>query len=172
MKVLSLIMLFVIFIPAHTLSMGLVPVPMDEPQETVKTTATPSSGKSFKTSFFSLTRGHAITPSLLTFGDGDRFDISTPGEDFLKASGTFTKDNLLFNAHFEATLVKQEKNYQYTFTLKGVSLLDNYIAGVLVLIEFIKETDQTQEVRFLFLGTPPEVDGAPEEEKKPGLFPF
>ena len=60
MKVLSLIMLFIIFIPAHTLSMGLVPVPMDEPQETVKTTAVPSSGKQFETSFISLARGHAI----------------------------------------------------------------------------------------------------------------
>ena len=171
MKVLSLIMLFIIFIPAHTLSMGLVPVPMDEPGETVKTTAAPSSGKPFKTSFFSLARGHAIAPSLLTFGDGDQFDISTPGEDFLKPTGTFTKDNLLFNAYFEATLLKQEKHYQYTFTLKGISFLDNYIAGMLVLSESIQETDQTQEVRFLFLGTPPEADGAPEEEGK-GLFPF
>ena len=170
MKVLSLIVLLIIFIPANTLSMGLAPVPRDEPGETVKTTATPSSGKPFQTSFFSLTRGHAIAPSFLTFGDGEQFEISTPGEDFLKATGTFTKDNLLFNARFEATLLKQEKHYQYTFTLKGISLLDNYIAGVLVLSEFIQETDQTQEVRFLFLGTP-ETDEAPEEEKK-GLFPF
>lgn len=171
MKVLSLIMLFIIFIPAHTLSMGLVPVPMDEPQETVKTTAVPSSGKRFETSFISLARGHAIAPSLLTFGDGEQFEITTPGEDFLKPTGTFTKDNLLFNAHFEATLVKQKKHYQYTFTLKGISLLDNYIAGVLVLSESIRETDQTQEVKFLFLGTPPGADGGPEEEKR-GLFPF
>ena len=170
MKVLSLIMLFIIFIPAHTLSMGLVPVPMDEPQETVKTTAVPSSGKRFETSFISLARGHAIAPSFLTFGDGEQFEITTPGEDFLKPTGTFTKDNLLFNAHFEATLVKQEKHYQYTFTLKGISLLDNYIAGVLVLSESIRETDQIQEVRFLFLGTP-EADAASEEEGK-GLFPF
>jgi hypothetical protein len=165
-------MLFIIFIPAHTLSMGLVPVPQDEPQETVKTTATPSSGKQFETSFMSLARGHAIAPSLLTFGDGEQFEITTPGEDFLKPTGTFTQDNLLFSAHFEATLLKQEKHYQYTFTLKGISLLDNYIAGILVLTEFIQETDQTQEVRFLFLGTPPEADGASQEEKRPGLLPF
>ena len=170
MKVLSLIMLLIIFIPANTLSMGLAPVPRDEPRETVKTTATPSSGKQFKTSFFSLTRRHAIAPSFLTFGDGEQFEIKTPGEDFLKATGTFTKDNLLFNARFEATLLKQEKHYQYTFTLQGISLLDNYIAGVLVLSEFIQETDQTQEVRFLFLGTP-ETDEPPEEDRK-GLFPF
>ena len=170
MKVLSLIVLLIIFIPANTLSMGLVPVPRDEPGAPVKTTATPSSGKPFQTSFFSLTRGHAIAPSLLTFGDGEQFEISTPGEDFLKTTGAFTKDNLLFNARFEATRLKQEKHYQYTFTLQGISLLDNYIAGVLVLSEFIQETDQTQEVRFLFLGTP-ETDEPPEEDRK-GLFPF
>jgi hypothetical protein len=170
MKVLSLIALLIIFVPAHTLSMGLAPVPRDEQKETVKTTAPSSSGKPFQTSFFSLTRGHAIAPSLLTFGDGEQFKIATPGEDFLKASGTFSKNNLFFDAHFEATLLKLEKHYQYTFALNGISLLDNYIAGVLVLSEFIEETDQTQEVRFLFIGTP-ETDEPPEEEGK-NLFPF
>jgi len=170
MKVLSLIVLLIIFIPANTLSMGLAPVPRDEPGETVNTTATPSSGKPFQTSFFSLTRGHAIAPSSLTFGDGEQFGISTPGEDFLKATGTFTKDNLFFNARFEATLLKQEKHYQYTFTVKGISLLDNYIAGVVVLNESIEETAQKQEVSFLFLGMPEEAI-VPEKNKR-SLFPF
>ena len=170
MKVLSLIMLLIIFIPANTLSMGLAPVPRDEPRETVKTTAIPSSGKQFKTSFFSLTRGHAIAPSFLTFGDGEQFEITTPGEDFLQPKGTFTKNNLLFNAHFEATLLKQKKHYQYTFSIKGISLLDNYIAGVLVLNESIEETDQKQEVSFLFLGMPE--DAIVPEKNKRNLFPF
>jgi hypothetical protein len=96
--------------------------------------------------------------------------MQTPGEDFLKTEGSYTKENLQFNALFEATLLKQKKHYRYTFTLKGISLFENYIAGVLVLNESIRETGQSQEVRFLFLGTP-EADAAPEEKEK-GLFPF
>ena len=129
MKALSFMILFIIFIPVNTLSLGVVPVQQEESKGTVKTTTTPSSAKPFKTSFISLTRGHAIAPSFLTFGDEKQFEIQTPGEDFLQAKGTYTKNTMLFNAHFEATLLKQKKHYQYTFTIKGISLFDNYIAG-------------------------------------------
>jgi len=170
MKVFSLIMLLIIFIPANTLSMGLAPVPRDEPRETVKTTATPSSGKQFKTNFFSLTRGHAIAPSFLTFRDGEQFEITTPGEDFLQTRGSHSKNGMLFEANFEATLLKRKKHYRYTFNIKGISLLDNYIAGVLVLNESIEETDQKQAVSFLFLGMPE--DAVADEKNKRSLFPF
>ena len=91
-------------------------------------------------------------------------------KDFQKGEGSYTRENLLFNACFEATILKQKKHYLYTFAFKGISLFQNYIAGVLVLNEAIRETGQSQEVRFLFLGSP-EMDVAPEEKGK-GLFPF
>ena len=170
MKTLLLIIAIIIFIPATTLSLGIVPVPQEEePRETVKPTIS-SSTKPFQTSFISLKRGHAIAPSFLTFGDEGQFEIQTPGEDFLKTEGSYTKDGLLFNASFEAILLKQKKNYLYTFTLKGISLFENYIAGVLALNEAIQETGQSQEIRFLFLGTP-QTDEEPEEKGK-GLLPF
>ena len=169
MKTLPLIIAFIIFMPATTISMGIVPVPQEESRETIKPTIS-SSAKPFKTSFISFKRGHSIAPSFLTFGDEGQLEMQTPGEEFLKSKGSYTKNNLLFNARFEATLVKQKKHYLYTFTFKGISLFENYIAGVLHLNESIRETGQIQEVTFLFLGTP-ETDAAPEEDRK-GLFPF
>lgn len=169
MKAFPLIIAIIIFIPTTTLSLGIVPVPQEESKEAIKPTIS-SSAKPFKTSFISLKRGHSIAPSFLTFGDEGQFEMQTPGEDFLKTKGNYTKNNLLFNARFEATLLKQKKHFMYTFTLKGISLFQNYIGGVLVLNESIRETGQSQEVRFLFLGTP-ERDVAPEEKGK-GLFPF
>ena len=169
MKALLPIIAFIIFIPATTLSMGIVPVPQEESREAIKPTI-PSSTNPFKTSFMSLKRGHTIAPSFLIFGDEGQFEMQTPGEDFQKAKGSYTKNNLLFDARFEAALLKQKKNYLYTFTFKGISLFENYIAGMVVLNESIRETGQAQEVRFLFLGTP-EVDAASQDERK-GLFPF
>jgi hypothetical protein len=169
MKALLLIIVITIFMPATTLSMGIVPLPQKESRETIKPTI-PSSTKPFKTSFISLARGHAIAPSFFIFGDEGQFEIQTPGEDFLKTKGSYTKNNLQFNARFEAALLKQKKNYLYTFSLKGISLFENYIAGILILNESIRETGQTQEVRFLFIGTP-QTDAEPEEKGK-GLFPF
>ena len=169
MKALPFLIAIIIFIPATTLSLGIVPVPQEESRETIKPTIS-SSAKPFKTSFLSLKREHSIAPSFLTFGDEGQFEMQIPGEDFQKGKGSYTKENLLFNACFEATLVKQKKHYRYTFILKGISLFQNYIAGVLVLNESIRETGQSQEVRFLFLGTP-QTDAALEEKGK-GLFPF
>ena len=169
MKALPFIIALIIFMPATTLSLGIVPAPQEESGETAEP-AISSSTKPFKTNFVSFNRGHSIAPSFLTFGDEGQLEMQTPGEEFLKAKGSYTKNNLLFNAHFEATLVKQKKQHLYTFTFKGISLFENYIAGVLVLNESIRETGQIQEVTFLFLGTP-ETDAAPEEERK-GLFPF
>jgi hypothetical protein len=169
MKVLPLMIAIIVFIPTTTLPLGIVPVPQKESKETIKPTIS-SSAKPFKTSFISLKRGHSLAPSFLTFGDEGEFEMQTPGEDFLKTKGSYTKNNLLFNARFEATLLKQRKHYLYTFTLKGISLFQNYIGGVLVLNESIRETDQSQEVRFLFFGTP-ETGAAPEEKGKE-LFPF
>jgi hypothetical protein len=169
MKALPFIIALIVFMPTTTLSLGIIPASQEESGETVES-AISSSTKPFKTNFISFKRGHSIAPSFLTFGDEGQLEMQTPGEEFLKGKGSYTKNNLLFNAHFEATLVKQKKQYLYTFIFKGISLFENYIAGVLVLNESIRETGQTQEVTFLFLGTP-ETDAASEEERK-GFFPF
>ena len=124
MKVLHLIIAIIIFMPTATLSLGIVPVPQEKSKETIKPTI-PASAKPFKTSFISLKRGHSIAPSFLTFGDEGQFEMQTPGEDFLKTKGSYTKNNLLFNARFEATLLKQKKHFLYTFTLKGIFLFQN-----------------------------------------------
>lgn len=96
--------------------------------------------------------------------------MDIPGERFLKTKGDYTKNNLQFKAVFQGTLIKQKKHYGYDFNISGISLLDSYIAGMLVLNESIKETRQEQEVRFLFIGIP-EGNG-PSDNGKRSLFPF
>ena len=167
MKILSLVLPLIIFIQTSTLTLGLSAV---AGQNDSNKTAASKASKTFNTHFISLKRGHTITSSCFTFGDGEHFEIKTPGEDFLQTKGSHTKNGMLFEAYFEATILKQKKHYRYTFSIKGISLLDNYIAGVVVLSESIEETDQTQDVSFLFLGT--SEDAIVPEKNKKSLFPF
>jgi hypothetical protein len=166
MKILSLVLPLIIFIQTSSITLGLSAATQNNSNET----AASSAWKRFNTHFISLKRGHTIASSSFTFGDGERFEIKTPGEDFLQTKGSHTKNGMFFEAYFEATILKQKKHYRYTFSIKGISLLDNYIAGVVVLNESIKETDQKQEVSFLFLGMPEDAI-VPEKDKK-SLFPF
>jgi hypothetical protein len=166
MKILSLVLPLIIFIQTSTITLGLSPATQNDSNDT----AASSASKTFNTHFISLKRGHTITSSCFTFGDGEHFEINTPGEDFLQTKGSHTKNGMLFEAYFEATILKQKKHYRYTFSIKGISLLDNYIAGVVVLNESIEETDQKQEVSFLFLGMPE--DAIVAEKNKRSLFPF
>jgi len=166
MKILSLVLPLIICIQTSTITLGLSAGTRNNSNET----AASSGSKTFNTHFISLKRGHSIASSSFTFGDGEHFEIKTPGEDFLHAKGSHTKNGMLFEAHFEATVLKKEKHYRYTFSIKGISLLDHYIAGVVVLNESIEETDQKQEVSFLFLGMPEDVI-APEKNKR-NIFPF
>ena len=166
MKILSLVLPLIIFIQASTITLELSPATRNDANEKAASKAS----KTFNTQFISLKRGHTIGSSCFTFGDGEQFEIKTPGEDFLQTRGSHTKNGMLFEANFEATLIKQKKHYRYTFIIKGISLLDNYIAGVLVLNESIEETEQKQEVSFLFLGMPEEAM-VPEKNKR-SLFPF
>ena len=166
MKILSLALPLIICIQTSAITLGLSAAAQNNANET----APSSASKRFTTHFFSLKRGHSIASSCFTFGDGEHFEIKIPGEDFSQTKGSLTKKGLLFEAYFEAMILKQKKHYRYTFSIKGISLLDNYIAGVVVLNESIKETDQKQEVSFLFLGMP-EDTLVPEKEKK-SLFPF
>lgn len=166
MKILSLVLPLIICIQTSAITLGLSAATQNNANQTAPSAAS----KRFNTHFISLKRGHTIASSCFTFGDGEHFEIKTPGEDFLQTKGFHTKKGMLFEAYFEATILKQKKHYRYTFSIKGISLLDNYIAGVVVLNESIKETDQTQEVSFLFLGVPEDTI-VPEKDKK-GLFPF
>jgi hypothetical protein len=166
MKILSLTLPLIIFIQTSTITLELSHATQNDSTERAASQAS----KKFNTHFISLKQGHTIASSCFTFGDGEQFEIKTPGEDFLQTRGSHTKNGLLFEANFEATLLKQKKHYRYTFSITGISLLDNYIAGVLVLNESIEETDQKQEVSFLFLGRPEEA--ILPEKKKRSLFPF
>ena len=166
MKILILTIPLFIFIQTGASTLGVSPPILNEASQSADSPAP----KRFTTHFISLKRGHAITASCLTFGEGEQFEIKTPGEDFLQTRGSHTKKGMLFEANFEAMLLKQKKHYRYTFSIKGISLLDNYIAGLLVLNESIEETDQKQEVSFLFLGTPE--NGEAAEKNKRSLFPF
>lgn len=96
--------------------------------------------------------------------------MDIPGETFSQAKGDYTKKNLQFKAIFQGTIIRQEKHYRYEFNISGISLLDRYIAGMMVLNESIKETRQQQEVTFLFIGEPEE-DHSSDDQKR-NLFPF
>lgn len=165
MKLLSLALPLIIFVQAGTGIAGLSQAAGNDSGEADR----PSHPQRFNTRFISLKQGHAITPSYFTFGDGEQFGIEIPGEDFIQTRGSHTQRGMLFQAYFDATLIKKKKHYRYTFSIKGVSLLGSYIAGLLVLSESIEETDQKQEVSFLFLGQPG--DAAPESNRD-RLFPF
>lgn len=124
--------------------------------------------RTFSTSFVSLSPGHTIAASLFVFSDGSAFEIQIPGVEYREPSGTYTRNGLMFAADFSATVLKQKKHYRYTFSAKGISLFENYIAGIMVLEELINETGQCQTVRFVFWGTS---EAAGSEENK-SLFPF
>ena len=146
--------------------MGLSPSSQDGQNKPVSK----SSSKKYIVHFLSLKRGHKITSSYFTLEDQNKLEIKIPGEEFLKTKGDYTKNGIQFKASFEGTIIKHEKHYHYTFSISGLSLLDNYLAGTMVLNESIQETQQNQEITFLFLGTP-EKNKTLDNKKKP-LFPF
>jgi len=162
MKPLShLLFLFILI-----LSLGLSTLPRDESKES----DTPSSSKSYKVYFFSLKRGHKIASSYFTLEDRNRLEIKIPGEKFLKTQGNYTKNSLQFKASWEGNTIKQRKHYCYTFNITGISLLNTYIAGIVILNESIEETHQDQQVTFLFIGMPEENNTSDDRERR--LFPF
>jgi len=155
-----------LFLQAHTISLSAVAEPGDSRGTTVNGVAS----KKFKANFVSLSSGHAIASSLFIFTGQDTFEIKTPGEDYRETSGGYTRNNILFDASFKASILKQKKHYLYTFSAKGIFLLESYIAGVVVLEESIKETKQNQKVTFIFTGTS---DGnSSSGEEKESFFPF
>ncbi len=157
-------LIFIVF--ASTVCLGLSALPQDEGSKSIKT----SSSKKYKVHFFGLKRGHNISSSYFTFKDQEKFEMEIPDETFLKTKGDYTKNNLQFKANFKGTIIKQNKHYCYTFNITGISLLDSYIAGMLILNESIKETHQDQKVTFLFIGMPEkDIDS---DNKKRSLFPF
>jgi hypothetical protein len=122
----------------------------------------------FTTNFVSLSPGHAISPSLFVFSDGNAFEVQIPGVACRESSGTYTRDGLVFAADFSATVIKQNKLFRYEFSAKGILLFDRYIAGTMALDELINETGQEQSVTFVFWGA---TETAGSEEKKTH-FPF
>ena len=166
MKFLSF--LLPLFILAHT---GTVSLELSSsPQDGHTTPVSKVSSKKYKVHFLSLKRGHKIASSHFTLKDHNTLEIKIPGEEFLDAKGDYTKNGIQFKAHFEGTIIKKEKHYHYTFNISGLSLLDNYLAGTMVLCESIQETHQNQEITFLFLGTSEE--DATSDSRKRSIFPF
>ncbi len=155
-----------ILISATTVSLGLSALPQKEQNQP----ASPLPSESYKVHFLSIKRGHKIAPSLFRFEDNKEFKISMPGEEFLESKGNYTKTNVQFEAHWEGTLIKQNKHHSYTLTITGISLFKSYIAGVVVLNESIKETHQDRKITFLFIGMPEENDSSQNNQKQ--WFPF
>lgn len=166
MKPFSYLLSLFILIHTSTISLGLSTLPQDEPKQPITT----SSSKSYKVHFFSLKRGHKIASSHFTLEDRNKFEIKIPGEKFLKTKGNYTQNSLQFKASWEGNIIKKRKHYCYTFTITGISLLNTYIAGIVVLNESIKETHQDQQVTFLFIGMPEENNTS--DDRKRSLFPF
>jgi hypothetical protein len=117
-----------------------------------QSTKTPSS-KRYEVQFFSLKRGHKICSSYFDLNDQEVFEVTIPSENFFKTKGNYTKKGLQFNASWEGTIIKKNKHFSYAFTINGISLLDSYIAGIMILNEHIKEANHDQEISFLFIGT-------------------
>lgn len=155
-----------LFIQAHTVSLNAAAQPGDGRGTAVNEAVS----RKFKTTFVSLSPGHAIASSFFIFTGQDTFEIETPGEDYRERSGSYRRDNLLFEAGFKATILKENKQYLYAFSAKGILLFGSYIAGMVVVEEAIKETKQNQKVTFLFTGTAHE--SSPAAEEKESLFPF
>jgi len=166
MKFFSCLIPLIIFVNITTLPLELSTISQDEQNQSIKS----SSSKKYKVHFFSLERGHKISSSYFTFKDQEKFELEIPGETFRKTKGEYTKNNLQFKAIFQGTTIKQKKHYCYEFNISGISLLDSYIAGMLVLNESIKETRQDQELTFLFIGMPEENNTS--DNGKRSLFPF
>jgi hypothetical protein len=162
----AFIVFLLLFLQVYTISLSAAA----EPGDGQGTTVNGAASKKFKTTFVSLSPGHAIASSFFIFTDQDRFEIKTPGEDYQQTSGGYTRNNIVFEASFKATVLKQKKHYLYVFSAKGIFLLGDYIAGMVVLQESIQETMQNQKVTFLFTGTSEEVSAAGEEKKN--IFPF
>ena len=166
MKFFSFLIPLIISVNINTVPLELSTISQDEPNQSIKTSAS----KKYKVHFFSLKRGHKISSSYFTFKDQEKFEMKIPGETFRKTKGEYTKSNLQFKATFQGTIIKQKKHYCYEFNISGISLLDSYIAGMLVLNEFIKETRQDRELTFLFIGMPEENNTS--DNGKKSLFPF
>jgi len=166
MKFLSYLLSLFIFAHAGAVSLE----PSSSSQDGHTTPVSKSSAKKYTVHFFSLKRGHTIASSYFILEDHTTLEIKIPGEEFLDAKGDYTKNGIQFKARFEGTIIRKKKHYYYTFNISGFSLLDNYIAGTVVLNESIKETHQNQEITFLFLGTSEENDTSDNEKKT--LFPF
>lgn len=155
-----------LLIKASTLSGELSSLPQDEHNQSTKT----STSKEYKVHFLSLKRGHTIASSYFTFEDQKKFEVQIPGEKFLEAKGTYTKNSVQFKANWEGITIKQNKHYYYTVNVTGFSLLDTYIAGIMTLKECIQETHQDQKVTFLFIGMPEEATPSQNNQRK--WFPF
>ena len=156
-------LLFFILIYTSTISSGLSSSSQDK-------SAAQSPLKKYKVHFLSLKRGHKIASSYFTLQEQNKLEVNIPGEELLESKGDYTKNGLQFRAHFEGTIIKQKKHYHYKFTFNGLSLLDTYIAGTMVLNESIQETLQDQEITFLFICMPEEDETA--DNNKRSLFPF
>ncbi len=166
MKLFSCLIPLIIFVNISTIPLELSTTSKDKQNQSIKTSAS----KKYKVHFFSLKRGHKISSSYFTFKDQEKFEMKIPGETFRKTKGEYTKSTLQFKATFQGTIIKQKKHYCYEFNISGISLLDSYIAGMLVLNESIQETRQDQETTFLFIGMPEENNISDNEKKS--LFPF
>ena len=166
MKLFHHLLPLIILAITSTISLELSTLPQGGDNQSI----TNSPSTSYKVHFLSLKRGHKITSSHFNLKDHEIFDITIPNEKFLKTKGNYTKKGLQFKASFEGTIIKQKKHYCYTFTITGISLLDSYIAGIVVLNESIKETQQDQQVTFLFIGMPEGNDIS--DDKKRNAFPF
>lgn len=166
MKLFSSFLTFFILISASTICLGLSALPQNEPNQPPTT----SSSTSYKVHFLSLKRGHSIVSSYFNLKDHETFEIAIPKEKFLKTKGSYTKSGLQFKANFKGTIIKQSKHYYYNFAITGISLLDTYIAGIVTVNESIEETNQDQEITFLFIGIPEENNTS--GDRKRNFFPF
>jgi hypothetical protein len=106
----------------------------------------------YEVKFFSLKPGHSIGASRFLLEDNKKFEFVIEKEKLADPKGTYHIKGTTFTADAEFSIEKR-RMYHYSFSFKGISVMDTYIAGIARLKEFVEENKLTQQIYFLFFAS-------------------
>jgi hypothetical protein len=111
-----------------------------------------AAGESYEVRFFSFKRQHGIGKSTVTLKEDGELALEIEDEELEEPQGTYKRTGFQFEATWGGSVTKHNQTLTYDFKIEGLTLFESYIVGILRLTESIKETDQNQEITFLFFG--------------------
>jgi len=111
--------------------------------------------------FISLKPGASLRSFQFRPGDNGIMEFRVTGEAIRSAKGSYTADGLRFQAAADFFLSRGKRQYHYRIFFKGIRLL-HYFGGTATLREYAENERLTQEVFFLFFGSP----DAPDADKQ------